>query len=110
MSRRLERINAPFTPEQVEFLNQYQESGRFHPFTCCSGDETTQSCKRRKASDGRANGEIVPYNKENEGVLIASESGWVCPCGESTQDWAYAFMAGPLPPDPLENFRNPVTE
>ena len=27
----------------------------------------------------------IPYSDENEGVLIATESGWICPCGEYKQ-------------------------
>jgi hypothetical protein len=27
-------VRAPFTPEQVENLNDYQASGTFHEFTC----------------------------------------------------------------------------
>ena len=35
----------------------------------------------------------IPYTDENEGILIASTQGWVCPCGEYKQDWAHDFMA-----------------
>jgi len=30
----METIKNPFTPEQVESLNKYQNEGRCHPFTC----------------------------------------------------------------------------
>jgi hypothetical protein len=61
------RIEAPFTPEQVEALNAWQELGFVHPFTCgtCSND------------------------------LVAREEGWYCPtdgCG-FTQSWAESYMA-----------------
>ncbi len=67
----MEKITAPFTEEQVERLNKYQNERRFHPFTCCS-----YGCKR-----------------EDEGILIATKDGWVCPCGKYKQDWAHDFMA-----------------
>lgn len=71
----LEKIQAPFTPEQVKALNKYQRSGAFHPFTCCSHND----CDRQA--------------RANQGVLVAFEEGWTCPCGAWKQDWAHAFMA-----------------
>lgn len=56
-------VKAPFTPEQVKSLNDYQDSGVFHPFTC----------------ECRAN-------------LIATEKGWICNCCNYTQNWAHDFM------------------
>jgi hypothetical protein len=83
------KIEAPFTPEQVESLKQWQtgiidieseaESGivsskmLVHPFTC--GGEY---CKRSE--------------REDAGVLIPSTEGWVCPCGEYKQNWCHDFM------------------
>ena len=58
---------ALWTDEQVKNLNEYQEAGYMHPFTCgtpkCSAD------------------------------LVATPDGWVCPngCGY-TQNWAHDFM------------------
>lgn len=61
-----DRLQAPFTDEQVKNLNAFQKAGYFHPFTCgkCSCD------------------------------LVATKDGWICPtegCGY-TQDWAHGFM------------------
>ncbi len=85
------KVYAPFTDEQVELLKAWQE-GRVtmraevgtetviafnvtpHPFTCCS----YEGCKRRE--------------KPNEGALMPSTDGWICPCGKYTQDWAHDFM------------------
>jgi len=64
--------HAPWTPEQVEALNKFQHSGRFHPFTC------------GKRSD-----------HNNNDILVATPAGWVCPypgC-DYTQGWAHDFMA-----------------
>jgi len=74
----LQQIVTPFTEEQVKNLNQYQEDGFMHPFTCCSSGSDSK-CERK--------------NGISEGILIASKDGWVCPCGEHTQKWAHAFMA-----------------
>jgi hypothetical protein len=73
----METIKTPFSPEQVEKLNQYQKEGKFHPFTCCSQDD--KECER---SSGRG-----------EGLLTATVDGWVCPCGKYTQNWAHKFMS-----------------
>ncbi len=67
-------IKAPFTEDQVDKLNDYQESERGHPFTCCGED----NCRR-------------PL-KFNNGILIATTEGWICPCGKYKQDWAHKFM------------------
>jgi hypothetical protein len=70
----IEKIYAPWTPEEVAALNEYQDKGVFHPFTCGHG----------------ALGQHV------SGVfLVATEAGWRCPfqdC-EYTQDWAWSMMA-----------------
>ena len=72
-------FNSPFTDEQVEKLNTFQNNSQgCHPFTCCSPDSIS-GCLRRSV-------------KEEEGILIASNDGWVCPCGEYKQDWAWKFM------------------
>lgn len=63
------RMQAPWTPAEVEALNEYQRRGEMHPFTCANG------C----------------------GVLEATESGWRCPCGY-TQAWAWTWMVKPLGP------------
>jgi hypothetical protein len=50
-----------------------------HPLTCCS--HSTPECKRSLAYEQRNMGIDVPYTDENEGVLIPTADGWVCPCG-----------------------------
>lgn len=60
-------IKAPFTADQVKSLNEFQETGMMHPFTCakCPSD------------------------------LIATPDGWKCstPGCDYTQDWCHEFMA-----------------
>lgn len=73
----MEKLTTPFSNEQVENLNKFQQSGMFHPFTCCSAG-SAEKCERR--------------NGLSEGVLIATPEGWVCPCGEYKQNWAHDFM------------------
>lgn len=80
-----------FTEEQVNNLNEFQSSGRFHPFTCDGRD--SPNCKRNKSYQDRRKGIEIPFTNENEGVLIATSNGWVCPCGDYTQDWAHQFMS-----------------
>ena len=60
-------IVIPFSEEQVESLNAYQNSGVFHPFTHCNGTA----------------------------ILEARKDGWFCPsCQKMTnQNWAWRWMA-----------------
>jgi hypothetical protein len=78
------KIKAPFTAEQVEALNKYQRSGAFHPYTCIGKPRIIN--KLQPAMERTR--ELCP----NDGLLIATEAGWVCPCGKCTQDWAHEFM------------------
>ena len=84
MSEKPEMIHAPFTPEQVQRLNEWQtQTGTnmpFHPFTCGY---------RGESAHGQEGGDT--------GLLIATEDGWVCPSCDYTQDWAHAFMAERAP-------------
>lgn len=66
----MSKIEAPFTPEQVEALNAYQAAGWFHPFTC--GNE-----------------------HRDPRTLIAEAEGWRCPKPRCTyrQAWAHEWMA-----------------
>lgn len=75
-------VRAPWTDEQVAALNDWQTSGRFHPFTCCT--EGT-GCRDRLGTDN------------NERALAATNNGWVCPTCDYTQDWAHDFMFEPIP-------------
>lgn len=63
-------LKAPWTPEQVQHLNKWQEGMGVHPFTC-----------------GRFHKE--PHN------LVATEFGWVCsqPQCDYWQDWCHDYMA-----------------
>lgn len=70
----IERIYAPFTPDQQKQLNDYQQNSknRHHRFICAAIN----------CIDG--DGEYS--------VLIARERGWICPCCDYTSNWAYKFM------------------
>lgn len=71
-------IKAPFTPEQVRYLNDWQANKDVHPFTC--------------GSEGRTD---LSIHGDGEGVLVATVRGWICPYCDYTQDWAHGFMAQP---------------
>jgi hypothetical protein len=81
------KIEAPFADEHVDKLHEWQAGQvavrngdgsmlimAVHPFTCCSHD----SCDR--------------LNQPNEGALIPSNEGWICPCGKYKQNWCHDFM------------------
>jgi len=61
-----------FTLDEVKSLNAFQRAGVAHPYTCVYGRD-------RNHLDG-------------EGVLVATERGWICLYCDYTQDWAHGFM------------------
>lgn len=63
-------MHAPWTAEQVASLNDYQQSGVFHEFTCGN--------------------ELCPAD---QAALVAAEDGWRCPSCTYSQDWAHDMMA-----------------
>lgn len=77
-----------YSQEYINNLNERQKSGKVHPYTC-SGHNISE-CNRSKAYERRHNGDgsEVPYTDENEGVLIATKDGWICPCGKYTQKFS----------------------
>jgi len=61
-----------FTADEVESLNAYQTSGAFHPFIC-GGDRTDAN------------------HLDGEGLLVATEQGWICRYCPYTQSWAHGW-------------------
>ena len=99
----MKTVTAPFTPDQVQFLNERQchvDGGMaLHPFTCPNRNDGVAHGRigEAHASHGSEGGE--------RGLLIATPGGWVCPHCEYTQSWAYASMA--VHPTPVaELFRD----
>lgn len=100
----MEKINTPFTNEEVENLNEYQLAGRFHPFTCANdGDELHIMYEFRKEHP-TGNYEDYIKNEKEKGIpfpemafnstsLIATNNGWICPVCDYKQNWAHDFMA-----------------
>jgi hypothetical protein len=94
----------PWTPEQVESLNEYQRSGVGHPFTCggCRDHRGTafyydEDGNIRPVPDDMSVGERTVlldngryFLRERE--LVATLSGWICPTCGYRQDWAHTFM------------------
>jgi len=100
------KIQSPFTPEQVESLNKYQNEGRFHPFTCRNdGDEAHISYEFKKDFPNQNYYEFIrkvklkgvpfPEAQFTQTNLIATENGWICPVCDYKQDWAHNFMTEP---------------
>lgn len=69
----MSQIIAPFTAQQCEKLNQWQQRNDVHPFTCPN------------RGDGK--------HTDGGGILIAGPRGWVCPYCDYEQTWAHGFMA-----------------
>ena len=57
---------APWTDEQIELLQSWQDSEVVHPYTC---------------------GNCDPPLRDEE-PLVPTPQGWVCPHCDYTQDWA----------------------
>lgn len=85
-----EKIVTKFTSEQVDNLNEYQQSGMMHPFTCANdGDEIHVKYEFEKLHPGedyqtflaseRAKGIPYPEMAFTQTSLVATEDGWVCP-------------------------------
>lgn len=68
----MNQIKAPWSAEKVTALNLYQKSRRLHPYTC--GFNRTDE-----------------NHTDGEGILIATENGWICPFCDYKQDWANEF-------------------
>ena len=62
-----------FKADEIKSINAFQKSGRFHPFTC-GGDRTDE------------------YHLDGEGVLVATEEGFICPYCVYKQDWCHSWM------------------
>jgi hypothetical protein len=58
-------LTAPWTDDQVESLNRYQQEAFMHPFTCINSHT----------------------------FLRATTDGWVCDECDYKQNWCHAFMA-----------------
>jgi hypothetical protein len=62
-----------FTLEEVKSLNAFQRSGVRHPYTC--------GWDHRDA-----------HHLDGEGVLVATERGWICLYCDYTQESAHSWM------------------
>lgn len=79
-------MNKNFSKEHVEMLNKRQREKIHHPYTC--DGHNIYECLRESAYNDRNNGLKIAYSDDNEGVLIATERGFICPCGKYKQDWS----------------------
>lgn len=57
-----------WTKEQVKEYNDYQAKCEFHPYTC-GGNRTDAN------------------HLDGEGILLATEYGWICPYCDYRQGW-----------------------
>jgi hypothetical protein len=77
-------VTAPWTLEEVAALNDYQQNGRFHPFTC--GNDRSDDVHVAYAA---------LHRDRDLGLLVATAGGWHCPVCGYFQNWAHDFMAIP---------------
>jgi hypothetical protein len=101
-----------FTEEEVRILNEYQQAGKYHPYTCPNdGDESHIAYEYNKKFSSFPVGHVplvydvylqqerdkgIPYPEMEftQTNLIATQKGWICPCCDYTQNWAHASMMG----------------
>lgn len=69
-------MRAIWTEEKIEELKLRQNDGSFHPYTC---DRKHDECEVKQ----------VPRDFSKDGVLIPTQNGWICPCGNYTQKVCY---------------------
>jgi hypothetical protein len=74
----MEYLKKPFTEEQCKKINEFQKSGKFHPLTC---DRKHKNCEVNNMNEDR-----------QDGVLIATEDGLICPCGKYKQNSINSFI------------------
>jgi len=97
------KITAPFSDEQVIRLNEFQNLGMVHPFTCAKdGDDAHIKYEFEKKHKGEDYGAYIKKEKERgvnfpEAVftqtnLIATNEGWKCPVCDYKQNWAHKGM------------------
>lgn len=95
-----EKIQAPFTDDQVKSLNEYQRSRVFHPFTCpkehLSWFAGAKAVAEQTVIEDELGDEALVHLVHATHIrLAATNEGWFCPgdlC-DYTQDWAWAGMA-----------------
>jgi ribosomal protein S27AE len=104
----LERIDAPWTDEQVAALNRYQKLDHVHPFTCphihtlpCPCTENADRTPDRMCHRCLGAGMVLA-----DRALTATNAGWVCPYCNYTQRWAHAVMLK-VWPSPREALNGP---
>lgn len=68
------KIDVPFTPEQVEYLEKYQTSQTVHPYTCRNRDKP---------------GHVWDEKYGDKGALEPCEKGLYCPTCNEYQTWAW---------------------
>lgn len=68
MKKSSNNLKSDFSEETVKRLNEFQNIEFYHPYTC---DRNSPNCQV----------------KENDGALIATTEGWICPCGDYKQNW-----------------------
>ena len=68
--------------DEVDKINTQQRSWKVHPYTC-GGSGSIPECKRAKREGDEY---------ESDGVLIATQTGWVCPCGKERQDYVGSIL------------------
>lgn len=59
--------------DEIEKFNITQQNTNFHPYTC---NRRSKKCERKK----------YPNDYTKDGQLIATKTGYVCPCGEYKQN------------------------
>ena len=94
-------LKIPFGQKNVDKLNQYQISGKFHPYTCPNdGDDKHISYEFKSQINSDVSYQSYIDNQKSKGIrypemqfnqtnLVATKNGWICPVCDYTQNWAH---------------------
>lgn len=93
-------LKTPWPKEVVDKLNEYQKSGKFHPYTCghCRDKYGTRFIRNEKGELVKEPADFKSWEGDNwkqvvlmERNLIATENGWVCETCDNVQDWCHSM-------------------
>ncbi len=95
----MKEIKAPWSDELVKQLNEYQEHGGGHPYTCRACRDKYHT--RFIVKDGKLIPEPPDFKSwENDNWkqvvikdrnLVATRHGWICHTCDDIQDWCWDF-------------------
>ncbi len=82
-------VSAPFTQQQVDNINAYQNSGFIHPLTCAGGSGVDCPSGEQQKLIATTNGMVCPGCG---GVQVDVPSNWLEPIPEEVSNYWKKFL------------------